>query len=86
MLLYGEEGGVERGCSEGEPAGEKQFRVMRVSHQLSCRGGRFHVGDAVCTFPVGPAIDEEWYGFPFQTPSSTSVRFPLLIFSLYITP
>lgn len=42
-----------RGCFECKSIAEKQdFRVMTVSHWLSCKGGgRFLAGDAMYIFP-----------------------------------
>lgn len=45
--FYGREE-VERGCFECKFIGEKQeFRVMIVSHGLSCRGSLFVVEDSI---------------------------------------
>ena len=45
---------VKETCSEGKPTGKKQgFRVMMVSHWLSCRGSQFLVEAAMYTTLCG---------------------------------
>lgn len=44
--------GSGRGYFEQKSFGEKEeFRVMRVSQGLSCRGGQFLIGNAMYIFP-----------------------------------
>lgn len=56
--------GIGRCCFKGKSLGENQeFRVLMVSHWLSCRGGQFLIGDAICSVPLcllEPVIDNSF--------------------------